>query len=430
MQKMWHVGKKGIVKMSWNGKLHPELVETIKEVDKDILEERQKMQDVALANQAKVLEAFREHHVSESHFAPSTGYGYDDIGRDALESVYASVFHAEKALVRPHIVSGTHAISTALFGLLRPDDELIYITGTPYDTLLEVIGVAGDGIGSLKEYNIGYKEVALKENGSVDFDGIKKALSDKTKVIAIQRSRGYDSRPSFTVEQIGEMIRFVKEIDEKLVVFVDNCYGEFAEEIEPTDVGADIMAGSLIKNPGGGIAKTGGYIVGKEELVEKVSYRLTTPGVGGEGGAMIYSTHEMLQGFFLAPHAVSQAIQGAIFTARLLEKFGVESTPKWNDKRTDLIQMIELNDKEKMIAFCQSVQKFSPIDAHVLPIPSYMPGYEDDVIMAAGTFVQGGSLELTADGPIREPYQLYVQGGLTYEHVKIAVSESVNSIYF
>lgn len=427
---MWHVGEKGIVKMSWSGKLHPELVETIEEVDKDILEERQKMQDVALANQAKVLDAFREHHVSESHFVPSTGYGYDDIGRDALEAVYASVFHAEKALVRPHIVSGTHAISMTLFGLLRPNDELIYITGTPYDTLLEVIGVAGDGIGSLKEYNIEYKEVALKENGLVDFEKIKEAISDKTKVIAIQRSRGYDSRPSFTVEQIGEMIRFVKQIDENLVVFVDNCYGEFAEEIEPTDVGADIMAGSLIKNPGGGIAKTGGYIVGKEDLVDKVSYRLTTPGVGGEGGAMIYSTHEMLQGFFLAPHAVSQAIQGAIFTARLLEKFDVESTPKWNDKRTDLIQMIELNDKEKMIAFCQSIQTCSPIDAHVLPIPSYMPGYEDDVIMAAGTFVQGGSLELTADGPIREPYQLYVQGGLTYEHVKIAVCEAVNSIYF
>lgn len=423
-------GKKGIVKMSWSGKLHPELVETIEEVDKDILEERQKMQDVALANQAKVLDAFREHHVSEGHFVPSTGYGYDDIGRDALEAVYASVFHAEKALVRPHIVSGTHAISTTLFGLLRPNDELIYITGTPYDTLLEVIGVAGDGIGSLKEYNIEYKEVALKENGLVDFEKIKEAISDKTKVIAIQRSRGYDSRPSFTVEQIGEMIRFVKQIDENLVVFVDNCYGEFAEEIEPTDVGADIMAGSLIKNPGGGIAKTGGYIVGKEDLVDKVSYRLTTPGVGGEGGAMIYSTHEMLQGFFLAPHVVSQAIQGAIFTARLLESFDVESTPKWNDKRTDLIQMIELNDKEKMIVFCQSIQTCSPIDSHVLPIPSYMPGYEDDVIMAAGTFVQGGSLELTADGPIREPYQLYVQGGLTYEHVKIAVCEAVNSIYF
>ncbi|MGO3732791.1 MAG: methionine gamma-lyase family protein, partial [Vagococcus sp.] len=264
----------------------------------------------------------------------------------------------------------------------------------------------------------------------VDFDEVAKQMGDKTKVIGIQRSRGYDARPSFTISEIDEMICFVKSINPNIVVFVDNCYGEFAEIYEPTEVGADIMAGSLIKNPGGGIVKTGGYIVGKKELVEKAAYRLTTPGVGGEGGAMIYSTHEMIQGFFLAPHAVSQAIQGAVFTSALLEEFEIDSTPKWNEPRTDLIQLISLNNQEKMISFCQAIQKFSPIDAHVLPIPSYMPGYEDDVIMAAGTFIQGASLELTADGPIRAPYQLYVQGGLTYEHVKIAVSQAVNEVFF
>ena len=416
--------------MSWNTNFHPDLNEKIKKADTKIMGVRQELQEIALTNQAKVLEAFRNNKLSESHFAPSTGYGYDDLGRDALEAVYAEVFHTEAALVRPQIISGTHAIATALFGVLRPGDELIYITGTPYDTLHEVIGTTGSGVGSFKEYNIGYQEVLLKTDGTVDFDAVKRSITEKTKVIGIQRSRGYDSRPSFTVRQIEEMIAFVKGINPDLVVFVDNCYGEFAEVIEPTEVGADLMAGSLIKNPGGGIVKTGGYIVGRKELVEKASFRLTTPGVGGEGGAMIYSTHEMIQGFFLAPHVVSQAIQGAVFTAALLEEFGIESTPKWNDPRTDLIQLISLKDKEKMIAFCQAVQKASPIDAHVLPIPSYMPGYEDDVIMAAGTFIQGASLELTADGPIREPYELYVQGGLTFEHVKIAVSQAVNQIFY
>lgn len=417
-------------KMSWNSSFNADLIEKIRTVDKKIMEVRLDLQEIALTNQGKVLAAFRENKLSESHFAPSTGYGYDDIGRDALEAIYADVFKTEAALVRPQIVSGTHAISTALFGVLRPGDELMYITGTPYDTLHEVIGTAGNGIGSLKEFGILYQEVLLKENGTVDFEAVESRITEKTKVIGIQRSRGYDSRPSFTVSQIEEMIRFVKEINPNLIVFVDNCYGEFAEIIEPTEVGADLMAGSLIKNPGGGIAKTGGYIVGRKELVEKAGYRLTTPGVGGEGGAMIYSTHEMIQGFFLAPHVVSQAIQGAVFTAALLEEFNIASTPKWNDPRTDLIQLISLQDKEKMIAFCQAVQKYSPVDAYVAPIPSYMPGYEDDVIMAAGTFVQGASLELTADGPLRAPYELYVQGGLTFEHVKIAVCQAVNQIFY
>ncbi|MFV0559339.1 MAG: aminotransferase class I/II-fold pyridoxal phosphate-dependent enzyme [Enterococcus sp.] len=415
--------------MSWTDNLAPELVQKIDLVDQKIEKRLAEVRELALSNQAKVLAAFREHQVSETHFLPSTGYGNDDLGRDVLEAIYASVFGAEQALVRPQITSGTHAISTALFGVLRPGDDLLYITGTPYDTLLEVIGVAGNGIGSMKEYQIGYDHVDLLEDGSVDFNGVKEKITEKTKVVAIQRSRGYASRPSFTIEKIREMCTFVHSIDPSIIIFVDNCYGEFAELSEPTQVGADLMAGSLIKNPGGGIAKTGGYIVGKEEYVTKCAYRLTTPGVGAEGGAMLGSVYDMLQGFFLAPHVVSQAIQGAIFTAALLETYGLNSTPKWSDPRTDLIQMVDMKEADAMITFCQAIQKFSPIDAYVAPVPSYMAGYEDDIIMAAGTFVQGASIELSADGPLREPYSLYIQGGLTYEHVKIAVSNAVNAVY-
>ncbi len=416
--------------MKWTDSINAELAEIITRIEGKISPVRQQLQEVALFNQSKVLAAFRGNQVSDTHFLPSTGYGYDDMGREKLEAVYAAVFKTEAALVRPQIISGTHAIATALFGVLRPGDDLLYITGRPYDTLHEVLGTTGSGVGSFKEYNIGYDEVALQADGNVDFEGVRRKMTSRTKVIGIQRSRGYDARPSFSIEKIAEMISFVKDINPSVVVFIDNCYGEFAEVMEPTEVGADIMAGSLIKNPGGGIVKTGGYIVGKEELVDMAAIRLTTPGVGSEGGAMLGTTHEMLQGFFLAPHAVSQAIQGAVFTAALLAEFEIESTPKWDEPRTDLIQMVSLEEKEKMIAFCQAVQKFSPIDAHVLPIPSYMPGYTDDVIMAAGTFIQGASLELTADGPIRPPYQLYVQGGLTYEHVKLAVSHAVNDIFY
>lgn len=415
--------------MSWTSEFHPELVAKIKKVDQMIAPRLKRLQEIALFNQSKVLQAFRNNQVSESHFLPSTGYGYDDMGRDALEKVYAEVFGAESALVRPQIVSGTHAIATALFGVLRPGDQLLYITGTPYDTLLEVIGVTGNGIGSFKEYDIAYDQVELTSDGSIDYQGIKAQMTDRTKVVAIQRSRGYASRPSYTINEIREMISFVKTIDPEVTVFVDNCYGEFAEMLEPTEVGADLMAGSLIKNPGGGIAKTGGYLVGRSDLIERCAYRLTTPGVGAEGGAMLGTVYDMLQGFFLAPHVASQAIQGAVFTAALLEFYGIESTPKWDAERTDLIQMVELQEPDAMIKFCQAIQKYSPIDAHVAPIPAYMPGYEDDIIMAAGTFVQGASMELTADGPLRAPYILYVQGGLTYEHVKIAVSHAVNDVY-
>lgn len=417
-------------RMSWNKQYTPELQERINEVEKKIQPVLDHIHETALINQKKVLDSFREKRVSDHHFNPTTGYGYDDFGRDTLEEVYADVFKAEAGLVRPQLISGTHAITTALFGIMRPGNDLLYITGQPYDTLLEVVGVTGNAVGSFKEYQMGYDSVDLLDDGRVDFETVKEKMTDKTKVVAIQRSRGYANRPSFTIAQIKEMVQFVKEIDPKVIIFVDNCYGEFVEEKEPIEVGADLIAGSLIKNPGGGLAKIGGYIVGRLDLVEACGYRLTSPGIGREAGASLYSLPEMYQGFFMAPHTVGEALKGAVYTAALLETCAVSSTPRWDEKRTDLIQMISLNDEEKMVQFAQTIQKYSPINAHVTPIGAYMPGYEDDVIMAAGTFVQGSSIELTADGPIRAPYTLYVQGGLTFEHVKLAVTAAVSELYF
>ncbi|MFC0271432.1 aminotransferase class I/II-fold pyridoxal phosphate-dependent enzyme [Metabacillus herbersteinensis] len=379
-------------------------------------------------NQFRVLQSYQSHRVSDSHFIPTTGYGYDDRGRDTLEQIYADVFGGETGLVRTQIISGTHAISIALFGVLRPGEELVYITGKPYDTLEEIVGIRGSGVGSLKEFGIGYKTIDLLENGSVDFEDVKLAISEKTKVIGIQRSKGYATRPSFTISEIKEMIEFVKSVKEDVIVFVDNCYGEFVESLEPCHVGADLMAGSLIKNPGGGLAKTGGYIVGKKNLVEACSFRMTSPGIGSEAGASLYSLQEMYQGFFLAPHVVGQALKGAVFTASILEKLGMNTNPSWDSTRTDLIQSVQFDNPTSMIAFCQAIQFASPINSHVTPYPSYMPGYEDDVIMAAGTFIQGASIELTADGPIRAPYVAYVQGGLTYSHVKIAICLAIDHL--
>lgn len=416
--------------MSWYSQYTPELREKIEQVEEKIQANQEKIHETALVNQKKVLDSFRKKRVTEQNFNPSTGYGYDDFGRDTLEEVYADVFKAESGLVRPQIISGTHAITTALFGVMRPGDDLLYITGEPYDTLLEVVGVTGNGIGSFKEYQMGFDYVPLLDNGKPDYEEIKKQITPRTKVVAIQRSRGYATRPSFTIAQIEEMIRFVKEINPELIIFVDNCYGEFVEEKEPIEIGADLMAGSLIKNPGGGLAKTGGYIVGKKDLVEACGYRLTSPGIGKEAGASLSSLPEMYQGFFMAPHTVGEALKGAVYTAALLESCGVEPSPAWNDERTDLIQTISLNDEDKMVKFAQTIQKYSPVNAHVMPVAAYMPGYEDDVIMAAGTFIQGSSIELTADGPIRPPYTLYVQGGLTYEHVKLAVTAAVADLYF
>lgn len=401
----------------------------VEKVDQQIQPTFKKIQKVALDNQKKVLDGFRKNNVTDYHFTPSTGYGYDDMGRETLEALYADVFKGEAALVRSQIISGTHAISTALLGVLRPDDELMYVTGQPYDTLLDIVGLTGNGIGSLKEYNIGYQHIDLLENGGVDFDTVLERVSEKTKMIGIQRSRGYADRPSFTIDDIEKIIQTIKPHAPNAIFFVDNCYGEFVETREPLEVGADLIAGSLIKNPGGGIVKMGGYIVGREDLVEKCAYRLTSPGIGREAGATLYSLLEMYQGLFLAPHVVGEAVKGAVYTAALLEELGIESTPKWNDPRTDLIQMVALPSKEEMIRFAQVIQKYSPVDSNVTPIAAAMPGYEDQVIMAAGTFIQGASIELSADGPIRPPYLLYLQGGLTFEHVKLAVTAAVEEVF-
>ncbi|MBR7552969.1 aminotransferase class I/II-fold pyridoxal phosphate-dependent enzyme [Allobacillus sp. GCM10007491] len=405
--------------------MNDQMKQMIQQTEQSLTKQFSQIQEIVTANQEKVLDAFQQVQVSESHFTPSTGYGYDDIGREKLEELYATVFRTEDALVRPQIVSGTHAITTCLFGVLRPGDELIYLTGRPYDTLEDVIGIHENVDGSLRDYGILYNELPLTESGKVDYSNLENAINHRTKMVAIQRSKGYADRPSFTVMEIKEMIDEVRKIKPDAIIFIDNCYGEFVEIYEPSEVGADLMAGSLIKNPGAGITKTGGYIVGKEKLVNKCANWLVAPGLGKETGASLYSLHEMFQGFFLAPHVVGEALKGAYFTSQLLSDYGYKTEPTANDARTDLIQSISFHRAEEMIQFAQMIQKQSPIDSYVTPEPSSMPGYEDDVIMAGGTFIQGASLELTADGPIREPYTLYVQGGLTYEHVKLAIVKSV-----
>ncbi len=405
-----------------------EINRLVDQVDTLIEQKLKEIDQLTDLNQWKVIRSFQKFQVSDFHFNDSTGYGYNDRGREVLDLVYADVFGAEAAIVRPHLVSGTHAIGTALFGILRPGDELLFITGKPYDTLHKVIGQQGDGTGSLQDWGIHYNEVELLEDGTVDWDGIKLRINPKTKVIGIQRSRGYDWRPSFTVDQIEEMIIFVKELNPALVVFVDNCYGEFTELKEPTEVGADIMAGSLIKNPGGGIAPSGGYIVGKKTYVDLTSYRLTVPGIGGEVGSMLGTLRAIYQGLFLAPHTVGQALKGSIFAASMFEMAGFVTRPRWDEKRSDLIQAIKFGSKEPLIAFIQAIQRASAVDAHVTPEPWNMPGYEEQVIMAAGTFIQGGSLELSADAPIRSPYIAYMQGGLTYSHAKLGVLTAIKAM--
>ena len=382
-------------------------------------------------NQLKVLKAFQEERISDNHFTNSTGYGYGDIGRDTLDLVYARIFNAEKALVRPHFVNGTHALGTALFGNLRPGDTILAVTGSPYDTLHSVIGISGEeNIGSLKEYGVNYKQVDLVD-GKINIEKALEMIKDdkSIKLIHMQRSTGYGWRNAFQVKELGEAIKAIKELREDLIVFVDNCYGEFIDIIEPTDVGADLIAGSLIKNIGGGIAPTCGYIVGKEKYVEQASYRLTVPGIGAECGCTFGVMKDFYQGLFLAPHVAIEALKGAIFCARIMELAGFEVLPKYNDKRSDIIQAIKFNDKEKLIKFCKGVQYASPIDSFVECEPWAMPGYSDEVIMAAGAFIQGSSIELSADAPIREPYIAYLQGGLTFDHAKIGVLIALNNIF-
>lgn len=385
------------------------------------------VEDVAEANTLKVLDAMRECRVSDAHFNTTTGYAYDDIGRGKLEELYAKVFGAERALVRTQFVSGTHALATVLFGILRPGDELVSLTGKPYDTMQTVIGYDHPSAGSLKEFGVLYNELPMID-GRVDLDGIKRVISEKTKMVEIQRSRGYSMRNPLSVEDIRMITAEVHRIKPDCICFVDNCYGEFVDKLEPTQAGADIMAGSLIKNPGGGIAPAGGYIAGKDELVELASYRLTAPGMGDELGASLANNRLLFQGLFLAPHVVAQAIKGALFAAGMFVKLGYKTLPLPTDIRGDIIQAIELGSAEKLIAFCGGIQKYSPVDSYAAPEPWDMPGYADKIIMAAGTFVQGASIEFSADGPMRAPYNVYLQGALTFEHALIGIMGAAQAV--
>lgn len=382
---------------------------------------------VAEYNQLKVLKALQDCRVSEACLYGTTGYGYNDIGRDTLEQVYAHVFHTEDALVRPQITCGTHALALALMSNLRPGDELLSPVGKPYDTLEEVIGIR-DSKGSLKEYGISYKQVNLLDDGTFDYEGIKNAINEKTKLVTIQRSKGYQTRPTFSVKQIGELIAFIKNIKPEIICMVDNCYGEFVETIEPSDVGADMIVGSLIKNPGGGLAPIGGYIAGKKECVENAAFRLTSPGLGKEVGASLGVLEKFYQGLFLAPTVTSGALKGAIFAANMYEKLGYKVVPNSTESRHDIIQAIEFGTKEGMVAFCKGIQAAAPIDSFVTPEPWAMPGYDSDVIMAAGAFVSGSSIELSADGPVKEPYAVYFQGGLTWYHAKFGMMKTLQTL--
>lgn len=394
-------------------------------IEKEIVDITKGIETTREYNQLKVIKAMQNHNLSDSHFVGSTGYGYGDRGREILDMVYADVFKAEDALVRHQIVSGTHALALCLYGNLRPGDELLSITGKPYDTLEEVIGIRGEGEGSLKEFGITYRQVDLLDNGCIDFKSVEKSIGEKTRMVFIQRSRGYGWRPSLKVEDIREAVKFIRSIKEEVIIMVDNCYGEFVEREEPIDAGADIIAGSLIKNPGGGLATSGGYIAGREAFVRNAACRLTTPGLGKEVGASQGLNRLMFQGLFFAPHVVAESLKGAVFCAALMEKLGFEASPSLKEKRGDIIQAVKFNHEDYLISFCQGIQKGSPVDSYVTPEPWDMPGYEFPVIMAAGAFIQGSSIELSADAPIKDPYIAYMQGGLTFEHVKLGVLTAV-----
>ena len=403
------------------------LVELKQEVLKESQELFARVDAIAEENTLKVLDAMRECKVSDAHFNTTTGYAYDDIGRTKLEELYARIFGAERALVRTQFVSGTHALATVLFGILRPGDELVSLTGKPYDTMQTVIGYENPSPGSLKEFGVLYNELPMID-GKVDMDGIKNVITAKTKMVEIQRSRGYSMRSPLSIADIRAICAEVHRIKPDCICFVDNCYGEFVDTLEPTQVGADIMAGSLIKNPGGGIAPTGGYVAGRDELVELTSYRLTAPGMGDELGASLASNRLLFQGLFLAPHVVAQSIKGAIFAAGMFARLGYKTLPLPTDVRGDIIQAIELGSGEKLVAFCGGIQKYSPVDSFAAPEPWDMPGYTDQIIMAAGTFVQGASIEFSADGPMRAPYNVYLQGGLTFEHAVIGIMGAAQAI--
>ncbi|WP_378952585.1 aminotransferase class I/II-fold pyridoxal phosphate-dependent enzyme [Pelosinus sp. sgz500959] len=396
----------------------PEILEIRKKALEQVQPFLTVVDEIAEKNTVKVLNTFRKHKVSDYHFRTTSGYAYNDAGREKIEAVWADLCGAEKALLRTQFVSGTHALATVLFGILRPGDELLSLTGAPYDTMQTVIGHTCTSPGSLKEFGIHYSELPMIDSG-VDIEKIAACMKPNTKMVLIQRSRGYSMRAPLTIEEIKELCAHVKQINPHCICFVDNCYGEFVDTQEPTAVGADIMAGSLIKNPGGGLAPTGGYIVGKKELVEQAAYRMTAPGIGDELGASLVDNRLLFQGLFMASHTTAQAVKGAIFASVFFSLLGYKTLPQPSAKRSDIIQAIELGSPEKLVAFCQGLQKYSPVDAHVRPEPSAIPGYQDTVIMAAGTFIQGASIELSADGPLRAPYTVYLQGGLTFEHAII-----------
>lgn len=405
-----------------------DLLERVLKAEESLTESFAALDDIMAYNQYKVLDVFQKCRISDMHFGWNTGYGYDDPGRAALESVYAMAFHTEAALVRPTIVNGTHALTLTLSGILRPGDELIYCTGAPYDTLEEVIGIRGEGKGSLKEFGISYRQVELTEEGEIDLPALKQAINPKTRMITVQRATGYGWRKAITIPQIAKWVEFVKSVNESIICMVDNCYGEFLDTSEPTDVGVDVIAGSLIKNPGGGLALTGGYIAGRSDLIEQISWRMTSPGIGGECGLTFGQSRTMFQGFFLAPKVVNGAVKGAMLCAKVFADLGYEVCPTPKDPRSDIIQSIKLGSAEAVIAFCEGIQAAAPVDSHVRPVPWDMPGYADPVIMAAGAFVQGSSIELSADAPIRPPYIAYFQGGLTYEHSRFGVLRALQTM--
>ena len=405
----------------------PEVYQFGRTIEEKLKDRFAKIDETAEYNQLKVIHAMQKNRVSADHFNGSSGYGYNDIGRDDLEKVYADTFHTEAALVRPQITCGTHALAIALAGNLRPGDELLSISGKPYDTLEEVIGIRPSN-GSLAEYGITYRQVELLPDGRFDFDGIKNAIRPNTRLVEIQRSKGYLTRPTLSVEAIGEAIAFVKSIRSDIICMVDNCYGEFVERIEPSHVGADMVVGSLIKNPGGGLAPIGGYIAGTNQCVENAAYRLTSPGLGKEVGASLGVMRSFYQGFFLAPTVTAAALKGAIYAANIYEALGFKVVPNGSEPRYDIIQAVEFGFPEGVIEFCKGIQAAAPVDSYVTPEPWAMPGYDSDVIMAAGAFVQGSSIELSADGPIKPPYAVYFQGGLTWEHAKLGILMSLQKL--
>lgn len=409
--------------------IKPEVYKLAENAELEIKEQFRRIDCIAEYNTRRVMEAFQDNRVSDSCFAGTTGYGYDDLGREVLDKIYAQIFGTEAALVRINFVNGTHALSAAMFALVKPGDTILAVTGTPYDTLRNAIGISGNCFGSLKFYGINYDQVDLAPNGSPDYSAIKAAAGKKNvKAVMIQRSRGYGERKALSVEEIGEICKTVKAVNPECHVMVDNCYGEFTDIKEPTHVGADIIAGSLIKNPGGGIAPTGGYIAGKAELVERAAMRLTTPGIGGECGSTLGNNRLLFQGLFMAPHTVAQALKTAVFCSAMMKEIGIETAPAVDEKRSDIIQMIKLGSVENMKRFCLGIQSGAPVDSYVTPEPWDMPGYDCPVIMAAGSFIQGSSIELSADGPVREPYIAYMQGGLTYESGKLGIMMAVSAM--